>query len=564
MAKLTKIIKNIAFIVASIFLLHYCANQIPPSGGDVDKIPPEIVQVYPLNGTTNFTDDFIEITFSEYVDKRSVQESVFISPALEGKVEFDWGETSVEITFAEELLENTTYTVTVGTDVIDLNNRNNMSEAYTFAFSTGDKIDTGIIEGKIYDNEPLGIMIFAYLVADTLPNPLTQKPNYLSQVGMKGNYKLQGLADGEYKVYAVKDNFRDLVYNVGEDKYGVQNKHLFLSEMDTVITGLNFMLTKADTTEPHISSITMTDRYHIQLEFSEPVDSTRLSVNNFYVYDSTALQKFNPDYFFKGKAGDKKFYLALDDSLIGDNANYLYVTDLFDRKNNRLISESIYFDVSEQPDTLKPSIEIRETQFPVNTVDLIEPVITFAYNDGVNLNSLQDKITIVDQRNKQIPYRISMIDDSKFLLKIAEKLRSNEQYSLMIDQIGLKDLAGNSADSTFEFAFSTINELEFSGASGKVNVGEGIDQNQVWANLKNVEDKKIRYANKIKSNKVFLFDRVIPGKYLLWFFEDTDSNQTYSFGEVFPQKYSEKFIYYSDTLNLRACWPVGDITVTFD
>ncbi len=57
-------------------LLLGCANQLPPGGGEVDKIPPEIIYSYPENGTINFKDDYIEFEFSEYVDKRSFKDAI--------------------------------------------------------------------------------------------------------------------------------------------------------------------------------------------------------------------------------------------------------------------------------------------------------------------------------------------------------------------------------------------------------------------------------------------------------------------------------------------------------
>jgi len=69
----------------------------------VDKIPPKIEYVYPAQGTVNFDKDYIEIEFSEYVDKRSVQEALFISPYIEKTLEYEWTGTTVTITFPEEL-----------------------------------------------------------------------------------------------------------------------------------------------------------------------------------------------------------------------------------------------------------------------------------------------------------------------------------------------------------------------------------------------------------------------------------------------------------------------------
>jgi hypothetical protein len=84
-----QVIKNFFFISLAV-LLSFCANQLPPGGGDIDRIPPEIVEVYPENGSTNFEDDYFELGFSEYVDKRSVKDAIFISPAIEKALELDW------------------------------------------------------------------------------------------------------------------------------------------------------------------------------------------------------------------------------------------------------------------------------------------------------------------------------------------------------------------------------------------------------------------------------------------------------------------------------------------
>ena len=57
-------IKYFLIILFSLIIIK-CASQLPPGGGEVDKIPPEIIEVYPEAGTTNFSDDYFEITFSE-------------------------------------------------------------------------------------------------------------------------------------------------------------------------------------------------------------------------------------------------------------------------------------------------------------------------------------------------------------------------------------------------------------------------------------------------------------------------------------------------------------------
>ncbi|MEK7671238.1 MAG: Ig-like domain-containing protein, partial [Bacteroidota bacterium] len=93
-------------------ILLSCAGQVAPGGGPVDTIPPTIIYTEPDTNSINIQTDNIVLEFSEYVDRRSVEESIFISPYV-GQLEFDWSGRELTITFSEKLRENTTYVLNV-------------------------------------------------------------------------------------------------------------------------------------------------------------------------------------------------------------------------------------------------------------------------------------------------------------------------------------------------------------------------------------------------------------------------------------------------------------------
>ena len=62
-----------------------------------------------------------------------------------------------------------------------------MAQAYNITFSTGNKIDKGEVTGKVFNNKPEGVIIFAYIVGDSVVNPMVKKPDYISQTGTGGN-----------------------------------------------------------------------------------------------------------------------------------------------------------------------------------------------------------------------------------------------------------------------------------------------------------------------------------------------------------------------------------------
>jgi hypothetical protein len=122
------------------------------------------------------------------------------------------------------------------------------------------------------------------------------------------------------------------------------------------------------------------------------------------------------------------------------------------------------------------------------------------------------------------------------------------------------DAASNKTDSIYQYKFTTVNDLDFSGVSGTV---ESKDSIQSIVVLQSLEKEKKVYKEKVDSKKNYNINKVLPGKYLLWSFKDRNNNGNYDIGKIKPFRYSEEFTFYPDTLNLRARWPVGDVKVEF-
>lgn len=538
-------------------LLFTCANPRYPSGGPQDIIPPKIVESYPLTNTVNFEENFISFTFSEYVDKNSFREAVFFSPAIDGEIEYDWSGTTVEIIFHDGLKENTTYSVSVGTDVKDVNNNNKMLNAGILSFSTGDKIDKGIISGKVYGNNYSGSMIFAYKnFPDTL-NPSNQKPDYVSQVSEDGKFLLLGLSEGNYRVLAVKDDFKDLLYQTEEDMYGCLTKDLSLEVNDSSNTNLKFLMTREDTSKPHISSVTMVDKYHLIAEFSENIDSSKIDVEQFAIIDTSNNRSFSPKYFHKGKNASEYTFIIQD--TLTENEEYSFRTgDFYDKANNKSGNEIVTFIASSRVDTNKVKLKKVITAISSGEIDNLDPFVVLEFDDALVNDSFHSIIKIEKAGKLLNNINFQKIDDSRIRLNILERIRLKDKFTVIVESGELYDIAGNVCDSIKNIELQVIDGLDFSGASGVVNSGRG--------NLKIVlqeAEYKNSYQTNIEHDKTFNFTRIKPGKYLLWIYEDSDSNSNYNYGSVFPFAPSENFTFYPDTIDLKARWPVGDIQINF-
>ena len=541
-------------------IISGCANQLPPGGGEIDKIPPKIVETYPENGTTDYNENYIEFTFSEYVDKRTVKDALFISPAVDGELELDWSGTSVRINFPGPLKDSVTYVVTLGTDVVDYNNKNRMAESYTLTFSTGPEIDKRVISGRIYDKEPSGTMLFAYkLSADTV-NPSTTKPDYISQAGDNGAFKLAGLAAGTYRVFAVADQFRDLLYQVEQDRIGVPYKDIILAPEDTLFSGLNFFLTKEDTTAPRIIKALMTDRYHILVELSEKIDSSIIRTGNYWVIDSSTGRQFNPYYAFNKISDDKQIVLVIDTTLDNTREYYLKAGTLKDMRGNIYHNDFVQITVSENPDTSNPKV-IRTVPQEGGRTDFLNDSIMVYFDDAFDTVMAKKGISFSDTSLNKINYSVTFPDNASLILKPSGRLKSGETYLVKLDLSKFEDAAGNKGDTIYTYRFTTINEIDFTGASGTIMNVQLTDNPYVI--LQSTENDGKKYAQYLQKGNKFEFNRVFPGKYLLWCFLDRDSSQTYDRGNPWPFKPSEDFSFYPDTLNLRARWGQMDIIYNF-
>ena len=548
-----KYLKYIMFSMM-ILLISNCANQQPPPGGPKDTEPPEVLDVYPKNGTLNFRDHHFEIVFSEYVEKLSLLNALFISPEI-NNLEYDWTGTKVEITFDDTLDENSTYTVSIGSGIKDLNNQNPMEKAVNFSFSTGSKIDIGMIKGNVYDPDLTGTMIFAYHKIDSFSNPLFEKAKNITQVGENGEYQLLGLKNGEYRVFAIKDEGGNRLYNIGDDAYGVSSKLIFLSDSLNSISEIDFKLTREDTIPPFISNVTMTDRHHISVEYSEPLDSSKLNSNNFYFYDSTSQSRVNAKFVYQGNKSKYEYFISNSDTLDNEGDNYLIAERVFDKAGNIMFFDSYQFAINSKPDTVAPTIKSISTDYEGNKIDYKNPKITLTFNDGIDANQLEYAVLL-----DEYEWEINRNNDAVFEIIFKTELETKQKIEFMLDHNKINDAAGNSLDSIQTISLETLSGREFTGLSGNVNIPECHDNCVVV--IKNIDIENLSYSINVSETNEFNFERILPGQYTIHTFVDNDSNSVYNYGSVMPFELSEKFFIYPDTLNLRARWPVGDVLIS--
>lgn len=574
-----------------VLMLFACARQAFPPGGPEDRTPPELVDVSPAKNATRVPlSAHLQFTFSEKVDHASFEQALFISPTPltdeDKKLRFRWRGQRVEVIVPDSLREDRTYVVTLGTDVRDLRN-NRLAAAFSFAFSTGDSIDTGEIRGKIFHEKSAGILILAYLLnaeqaapAQTQPNPARDRAEYFTQASAQGDFVLPYLSDGQYRIFALEDRNGDRLYNHGEEEIGVPARDIVLSPSQRSAGDLNFRLMAADTLRPTLTAATAIDQIHIELRFDErvlPQDS---------LWQNSVRVASAP--------GDSLRVLAaaphpLDPQQVHvltqpqRAASYkIFLEHVFDAAGNPLdsLSRQMEFAGSTKPDTVRPrlvKISPADSSRNVNVTAKIEMIFSEMMANALpSFNMIPPKaspqawpLQVQQASGKTVPGKGEWLNPFQFRFQPDTLWQSRTQYAVTILADSTFDASGNALfDTAGKFTFWALNADTLTAISGTVTDAQAGATGTVYLTLRQVGASAARGStpgapleqtavlpDTLSGAAPYHFEHILPGLYQLSGFRDANRNGRYDFGEAFPFIPAERFVVWPDTIKTRSRWP---------
>ncbi len=195
--------------LSSIMQLEGCANIVPPSGGPKDSLPPYLIAARPIDSATNVFPKEIVVGFNEYITTTSIQENLIISPTLKNMPLIDARLNSIRIRIADTLLNNTTYSIQFGNAIKDVN-EGNVLKNFTYVFSTGDRLDTGKINGKVIlaENGRVDSSLVVVLHPSEKDSAIfKERPNYYTKLNSKGEFGFIFLPKGSYNIFVLPNDY---------------------------------------------------------------------------------------------------------------------------------------------------------------------------------------------------------------------------------------------------------------------------------------------------------------------------------------------------------------------
>ena len=288
----TKYIRNSFRLLYGMLLLtviYSCANIGSPNGGPYDETPPKFVSSTPVPNQINYTGKKIEILFDELIQIEKPSENVIITPPqMELPVSRSAGKKAV-IELKDTLKPNTTYTIDFTNSISD-NNEKNVFENFSFAFSTGDIIDTLEVSGVLLNAENLepmpGITIGLH---NNLEDSAFVKLPFVrtSRTNDKGQFTIRNITPGTYHIFALNDVNRDYKFDQpGED----------IAFLDSVIVPSFELTTRQDTTW----------KDSLTIDTIRTVGYTRFFPDNIEL--RLFKEKFERQYMVKPERPDEKYF----------------------------------------------------------------------------------------------------------------------------------------------------------------------------------------------------------------------------------------------------------------
>lgn len=380
---------RISIIVSIAVIAFSCATPTTPTGGPPDKQGPKIVSTTPETGTTNFRGRSIELVFSEFVDRASLEQAITVEPDLDIDYELDWGRKSVEIEFEEKLPDLTTLIVSIGSELKDVRG-NKLASPLKVAVSTGPEIDEGKIYGRILMAETGEGRESSRVLLYRTPVDFTKKANYSAETDTSGTFQFEYLRQGRYKAFWVNDLNRNKIWDKERESAQPFYKEFIELEKAESDTLGKIFVTNPDTTRPALQGIGLFSGQRLRMRFSEGIklsDSTSISI------DDTLGNRYSEAYPLYILPSDPYVLFAQSSkSLNPENSYQTNLKNFTDASDNFLKRSSITFTGSAQEDTTTQRIIKHSKEAGLYPNESIEVTYAKPISDA----AIRDSIKVVE------------------------------------------------------------------------------------------------------------------------------------------------------------------------
>ncbi len=544
-----------------------CAQILAPGGGAKDTTPPKVLKFIPDSAQLNFNVKNIAIEFDEFVALKDLNNQLLISPPLAKSPDVTIKNKTlfIELDKNETLKPNTTYCISFGNAVQDLN-ENNAIENFQYIFSTGTFIDSLKLKGKVQNafnqSTEKGILVMLY---SDLSDSVVYKsqPDYFAKTDKDGNFQINNIKAGKYKLVAIKDANNNYKYDGESESIGFVDAPIDVSEKQNILIDLFQEPLKKVYLKKYIHD----SHGKVSLFFNQGSDSLRVQpLNN----DQKGVQEYlqfskNKDtltYWIKNFIKDSLILQVSNGNKILDTVSLKFISreEAEKSKKNPLKLKVVSSPNGNQSFDLGGELRIKFNH-PISSYQ--DQLITLK-EDTTIINRYKYTIEPDKERILFAVYDSSNIyedpeNPGTFVQHFTEKgwknWKENTNYHIQILPGAFHDIFGLTND-TIKIDFKTREEKYY--GSVKLNLyalpSDYIVQLLDEAGVVVRENFFLKPKNIASPKKIIEYSYLAPKKYKLKIIYDDNGNHKWDTGNYLKKTQPEKVIYNSELINIRSNW----------
>ena len=556
-----------ALLLPVMLTTHSCANTTQaPSGGDKDTIPPYIIDIKPLPGTTGVSVEGtkLEFTFNEYVSIKSAA-NILLSPPQKKMPKSKLKGKTLYVSFEEPLKPNTTYALSF-TDAIADVNEGNMFAGYTYVFSTGEKIDSMMITETVVNSSSLAPVKGATVLLhkDHSDSAIFKSlPYAAAKTDDWGFFVMPFIQDTLYRLYAIKDENNDKLFDPESDMVAFIDSLIrpVMTASDTVREILRYDMKDTLACQERKSE------YELSLFKETPSkqyvkDKVRTSERSAYIsflapdaiIDTLSIEGYRASQIIS------QFNLKRDslELWVNSRRNYpdtmkisltYHKTDSLGQlrstkenlklplpKDKRTFSKTSRKSITRADTTcaLTLTADPKTVEQDGFTIEFRNPIIYEKFDSlqfySISPRQTEEKLSFTVERDS-LNLRV-------YTIRPVKELRSGYEYHLKLPYRAFRDINGYYSDST-EVKCSLPTDESLSTLTLELS---GVDQKYIIDLMGEKRDKVLR-SYVVDSDKSLVFPYLSKGKYSIRITSDENRNSLVDTGSVLEHRQSEKLLF---------------------
>ena len=533
-----------SLLMLTILTVISCARQGSPTGGPKDETPPVFLKADPDTLATNVDLNLQEATinFDEYILLKEYSKNVVVSPSFQIPpivTPQALAKKYISIKFQEPLLPNTTYSFNFGDAIQDFNENNKLSN-FQYVFSTGSFIDSLKVTGRVnssYDFKgPEKILVGLYKVDSAYKDSiiLQKKPYYIARANDKGEYQLNYLASGKYKLIAFEDMVENVMYDYGKERLAFHNEPIELNSNQQI--NLNLFNQKPAYRKPEAS---FKQEGLIVFKTTGATDDVTIAPVG-KEFKTAYIQKFpkqdSINFWFNPKV----------DTIVGKSAKLNFKVQHKDQ-------------IDEVSALYSKSNTERKLEFKALNDQKLAPNKPFKIQANAPIKSLDLSKIYVFKDTVSIPFKVSIDTVNAQNLNFAFEKNLDEKFEVNLYPNALTDVLGEKND-TLAYPIKMGTRGDFGHL--KLTLQNTPSKPFILQFLKTDKDFTVIEEIYNPANKnYFEFNFIEPGEYLFRLLVDENENGKWDTGDYLSGKQPEPIYLYPEPIKIRAMWDATETWV---